>query len=76
MPSRLLLVLAAGVALAWAVACSRGAPAASARPAPVTALTASPPAAPPPAAALAPAPPEPKPSAEEIAAIEHPHVAK
>ncbi len=73
MPSRLLIVLAAGVALTWALACSRGAPAASAHP--VT-ISLSAPASPPEAAATAPAPPEPNPSPDEIAAIEHPRVAK
>jgi hypothetical protein len=83
MPSRLLTALAAGVALTWALACSRAAPAPHAvtpEPQPVLAVVvpgggaASPPSHGVTAAASAPV--EPRASADEIAAIEHPRVAK
>lgn len=75
MPSRMLVSLAAAVALTWAIACNRGAPAApptTTAPAPTSAPMA--PASP--AASAAHAQPEPRPTPEEVAAIEHPHVAK
>ncbi len=78
MPSRLLVSLAAAVAITWAIACSRGHPAPQpAADAPATVVSGAATNAPPPAPTPpAPEKPAPKPSAEEVNAIEHPHVLK
>ncbi|BDG01033.1 hypothetical protein [Anaeromyxobacter oryzae] len=78
MPSRLLVSLAAAVALTWAIACNRGgtpAPQAPAADAPPAASAPAPVAAAP-SAPAAPEKADPKPTPAEVAAIEHPHVQK